>query len=465
MDTPLIDNIFHVTDQDNRPVPGGQVYTYEEGTTNPKTTYSDEFKTPNTNPVILNSAGRAKIYGTGRYTVNILDSWGGQVAGWPKIIDALPESTSSTMGVYFLNNKDITDHGAASGTSYINQNLKWVIDQLNGLPGTVVIPAGDYMFITALTTPSNLNIIALNGATLHIYSSLTLGSFKATMHSNQIFYVSNIDSPPVYFSESACSKIYASWFGSVKGALAASGTTGIPVSVDGSYSISGGITMVSGGTLTADYTGAGVLTVIDSASAITLPAVRPEIISVTQLIINMSSTAPNGEIVINYNGLTGFNIEDNIINMRASNQYGILCSGYLAADQKCVNLTSTNQFNLFDGSCRNVAIDGGIQVAPVVPLTGITLSQFVSVNSENGYLTFPNRMTIQWGKCAGSEDVWAARDYVIPFVNAFCVVGNGCEGNFELDQDARLDLLSPTQFRVATNGNVNVLRWVAIGIC
>lgn len=44
------------------PLAGGKVYTYASGTSTPATTYSDSTGTPNTNPVILSSAGRARIY-------------------------------------------------------------------------------------------------------------------------------------------------------------------------------------------------------------------------------------------------------------------------------------------------------------------------------------------------------------------------------------------------------------------
>lgn len=88
MATPIIDNAFDVEDTQGRPVPGGKVYTYEQGTTTPKETYSDEEgTTPNTNPVVLDSSGRAMIFGDGSYTIDVKDMFDAQVNGWPKDID------------------------------------------------------------------------------------------------------------------------------------------------------------------------------------------------------------------------------------------------------------------------------------------------------------------------------------------------------------------------------------------
>lgn len=44
-------------------LPGGKLYTYEAGTTNPLATYSDQALTvPNTNPIVLDAAGQATIF-------------------------------------------------------------------------------------------------------------------------------------------------------------------------------------------------------------------------------------------------------------------------------------------------------------------------------------------------------------------------------------------------------------------
>lgn len=53
-------------DVNGKPLSGGKVYTYLAGTTTPRATYTDSTgSTPNTNPVILDSAGRASIWISG----------------------------------------------------------------------------------------------------------------------------------------------------------------------------------------------------------------------------------------------------------------------------------------------------------------------------------------------------------------------------------------------------------------
>ncbi|WP_109046378.1 hypothetical protein [Acinetobacter baumannii] len=72
---PLITNVTaQFVDDNGKPVAGGKVWTYESGTTTPKATYADPDGTSvNTNPVILDEAGRANIYlEDGAYRVRVL---------------------------------------------------------------------------------------------------------------------------------------------------------------------------------------------------------------------------------------------------------------------------------------------------------------------------------------------------------------------------------------------------------
>lgn len=61
-------------DANGAPLAGGQVYFYEPGTTTPKNTWQDYGLTVlNTNPVVLNAAGRATIWGSGEYRQIVQD--------------------------------------------------------------------------------------------------------------------------------------------------------------------------------------------------------------------------------------------------------------------------------------------------------------------------------------------------------------------------------------------------------
>lgn len=67
---------FQCLGLDGKPLAGGKVYTYEAGTTTPKSTYTTMAgDVPNLNPVILDQNGKAKIFlGDGAYRIRILDS-------------------------------------------------------------------------------------------------------------------------------------------------------------------------------------------------------------------------------------------------------------------------------------------------------------------------------------------------------------------------------------------------------
>ena len=60
-----------------QPLAGGSVYTYVPNTTTLKTTWVDPYEnTPNANPVVLNTAGEAQIFGQGNYTETVYDANG-----------------------------------------------------------------------------------------------------------------------------------------------------------------------------------------------------------------------------------------------------------------------------------------------------------------------------------------------------------------------------------------------------
>lgn len=94
-------------DNNGDPLAGGKLYTYEPGTSTPKATYTDQGGgTPNANPVILDSAGRADVWLIGSYkfrlddssdvtiwTVDNINTGGG--AGWAKTSESTVSTTLS----------------------------------------------------------------------------------------------------------------------------------------------------------------------------------------------------------------------------------------------------------------------------------------------------------------------------------------------------------------------------------
>ncbi len=77
--TPLTGQFF---DNNGNPLNGGLVYSYVAGTGfgTPQATYTNALgTTPAANPVVLNSAGRADIWGAGTYDFKITDSLGNTI--------------------------------------------------------------------------------------------------------------------------------------------------------------------------------------------------------------------------------------------------------------------------------------------------------------------------------------------------------------------------------------------------
>lgn len=85
--TPLQSPYCQFFDSNGDPLSGGLVYTYSAGTTTPKNSYTSYTGiTPNTNPVILDSSGRAEIWCVGTYRIDVKTSMGVLV----RSVDNLP---------------------------------------------------------------------------------------------------------------------------------------------------------------------------------------------------------------------------------------------------------------------------------------------------------------------------------------------------------------------------------------
>jgi len=82
-----------IIDDSGNPLDSGKVYVYEIGTTTPVTTYQDiDLTTPNTNPIILDAAGRAEVYVENNVRLVIED----QDSNTIQDIDALGSTLSGT---------------------------------------------------------------------------------------------------------------------------------------------------------------------------------------------------------------------------------------------------------------------------------------------------------------------------------------------------------------------------------
>lgn len=84
-------------DQNGQPYGAGKVYSYIPNTLTPKTTWSDPAgSTPNSDPVVLDNAGRAVIYGTGIYRQILKDVFGNTI--WDKQTQGYGSGNVQTSG-------------------------------------------------------------------------------------------------------------------------------------------------------------------------------------------------------------------------------------------------------------------------------------------------------------------------------------------------------------------------------
>lgn len=87
---------FRAFDDDGNPLAGGKLYTYAQGTSTPKTTYTDStLGTANTNPVILDAAGEADVWLSGNYKFALYSS--ADALQWT--IDGIPGTDGAAIAI------------------------------------------------------------------------------------------------------------------------------------------------------------------------------------------------------------------------------------------------------------------------------------------------------------------------------------------------------------------------------
>jgi len=88
----LGDPMFRALDSNGDPLSGGQLYTFEEGTSTPKASYTDNTgAVTNANPVVLDAAGRAEVWLDGKYKLRLDNS-----------LDAVQWTMDGVAGVGFV---------------------------------------------------------------------------------------------------------------------------------------------------------------------------------------------------------------------------------------------------------------------------------------------------------------------------------------------------------------------------
>jgi hypothetical protein len=121
-------------DNNGAPLAGGFLYFYDAGTTSPKSVYSDSTGTVAlSNPVILDSAGRASVWLSGYYYVVLTDSLGNMLWSKDNVSSQYNQSTST---IQWLLQSDVLTYisatqfsvpGNVSATYQVGQRIKAVV--------------------------------------------------------------------------------------------------------------------------------------------------------------------------------------------------------------------------------------------------------------------------------------------------------------------------------------------------
>jgi hypothetical protein len=222
---------------DGSPVAAGQLFTYLAGTTTPATTYSTSSGTTNTNPIILDAAGRCEVFlAPGSYRFDLFDSVaaGGALIRSEDNIQATPTGSSDT------------DIDGIAGTTITAGQVVYLSDGSGGLTAGRWYPAkADNAYSSTLNQVG----FAVNDMTTGVTGSIRLigritSGLSVTV--GLLYYVSAATAGAVTSTPPANARFVGE---------ADSGTSMV-VSPDPAIS---GITVSQGGTGAATFTSHGVL--------------------------------------------------------------------------------------------------------------------------------------------------------------------------------------------------------------
>ena len=140
-------------DSDGKPLAGGTIAFYVPGTTTPSNTWQDAAETTlNTNPIVLDAAGEAVIYGTGVYRTILQDSGGNQI--WD-------QQTSD--GVSATGDITVTGNITASGDLSVGGNFA---ANTITVPGAATLSSATFSADAFFTGPSGNATVATDGSNM-----------------------------------------------------------------------------------------------------------------------------------------------------------------------------------------------------------------------------------------------------------------------------------------------------------
>lgn len=177
-------------DNNGNPLAGGKVYTYSAGTTTPLATYTDRTgSTPNTNPIVLDSAGRTpyQVWSTEGllYKYIVSSSADVQIRSWDNIGGSVVASdlaanlaapagaslvgyqpsggTVTTVQAKLRESVSVKDFGATGNG--ITDDTVTIQAAINSNPGRLYFPPGTYI-VSSLSIPYNLVVYGAGDASV-----------------------------------------------------------------------------------------------------------------------------------------------------------------------------------------------------------------------------------------------------------------------------------------------------------
>ena len=186
------------------PAAGFKLYTYDSGTTTPKTTYTDQAGTiPNTNPITLDAQGMCELWlGTGEYTLalytGLIGSGGALVNTWDDVSGATTGADLDALRADLASTSD-----AAKGAALVGVKLNYAAaaGRLLHLKLNEWVSAGDFSGVdtsgaTDSTTGLNAAFAAVGTGTLvmtgvfKVSNTLTVSCNTVMQHGSHIAPVS-----------------------------------------------------------------------------------------------------------------------------------------------------------------------------------------------------------------------------------------------------------------------------------
>jgi hypothetical protein len=141
-------------DSNGLPLSGGKLYTYDAGTTTPKTTYSDRSGTANTNPVILDSNGYADVWiDSGYYKFVLKDSSDNTI--WTKDQISIPSEAALASAFW----RDVVYVTSADSPLTLTQTHNGKLLSVDASGGAVTINLPQ---ISLTTLPYNIGLKLTN---------------------------------------------------------------------------------------------------------------------------------------------------------------------------------------------------------------------------------------------------------------------------------------------------------------